>query len=260
MLVINKTMKTIYGHKKIIAVGIFLVLFLVLFNYGKVMAAASLSDYTALAPIPGVSDTTTLKTVSGATSMPVSTVLKGIFVFAMGFAAAAAVFMIILGGIQYMSTDSITGKRSGKERIQKALIGLGLVISAWVLLYTINPQILSLNFSVDANISTSVGFPTTVPADGVCTYVVAGCHVEEHSFNNVDKNYLCVEVTVEKGGQPLVGTNLKLLESSAPGPNIVGNEDCSGDAKDFPTHTQRQDGAECQALKQKWTSKTPPSC
>ena len=53
--------------------------------------------------------------------------------------------MIAFGGIQYMSTDAIHGKSEGRERITYALMGLLLVLFSWILLNTINPDILSFN-------------------------------------------------------------------------------------------------------------------
>src|SRR5690606_22709225 len=62
-------------------------------------------------------------------------------------AGILAVIMITLGGIQYMTTDAISGKTEGKAVITRALLGLMLALASWLILYTINPNI--LNFSLN---------------------------------------------------------------------------------------------------------------
>lgn len=98
-------------------------------------------DYTLLAPLPGTTDNSTNVT-------NFQTYLPGIFVFAIGVATVMAFVMITWGGIQYMTTDAISGKANGRENIENALWGLGLCIAAWIILYTINPQILTFNLGL----------------------------------------------------------------------------------------------------------------
>ena len=65
--------------------------------------------------------------------------LVNIFNFGIAAAVALALIMIIWGGIEYMTTDSWTGKEGGKEKITNALWGLGLALVSYLILYTINP-------------------------------------------------------------------------------------------------------------------------
>jgi len=60
-----------------------------------------------------------------------------------------AVIMIIWGGIQYMSTDAISGKSEAKNTIQNAIWGLLLAISAWLILNTINPDLVKFNLNIE---------------------------------------------------------------------------------------------------------------
>ena len=71
-----------------------------------------------------------------------------VFKLAVGIAAVFAVLMIVLGGIQYMSTDALQGKEDGKKRVTNAIKGLILVIAAWLILYTINPNLLKFDLSI----------------------------------------------------------------------------------------------------------------
>ena len=71
--------------------------------------------------------------------------------FKLGLAAAAtlAVVMITIGGLQYMTTDSIYNKTEGKEKIQDAIIGLLIALLIWLILFTINPNLLKFDINID---------------------------------------------------------------------------------------------------------------
>ena len=130
--------------------GILIILATLILPTLRVLAADG--DYAVLTPLPGVADnvgdTTTLEKY-----------VPAIFNILVGLSAVAAVLMIVIGGFQYMSTDAIQGKSAGKERIKNAVFGLVLVISAWLILYTINPNLLTLNLNIDA-------VTTTAPTGG----------------------------------------------------------------------------------------------
>lgn len=106
------------------------------------------NSYTVLAPLPG---TTQGNCPPGATDCKTSLTeyLPGVFNLAIGLSAAFAVLMIVIGGFQYISTDAIQGKQAGKERIKNAVLGLVLVISAWLILATINPKLLEINLNIE---------------------------------------------------------------------------------------------------------------
>jgi len=71
--------------------------------------------------------------------------LQGIFYFFLGLTALLAVVVISYGGIQYITTDAIQGKSDGKARINQALLGLLLALVAWIILFTINPDLINFN-------------------------------------------------------------------------------------------------------------------
>ena len=89
------------------------------------------------------------------------TFLLEIFQWGTGVAVALAVLMIILGGVQYMTTDAFFKKEQGKERIKAAVIGLLLALSGWLILNQINPDILkNTNLALDPkNFSGGVDLP-----------------------------------------------------------------------------------------------------
>lgn len=93
--------------------------------------------YTVLAPMGEIQGAVTLQSY-----------LPALFNLVIGISATFAVIMIVFGGLQYMTTDALQGKAAGKERIKNALFGLILVLCAWLILATINPDLLSFNLSV----------------------------------------------------------------------------------------------------------------
>jgi hypothetical protein len=110
-------------------------------------------EYTVLAPLPG---TTVNPNCAGTDcKASLSSYIPGLFNLMIGVAAVIAVAYIIWGGIEYITTDSWNGKQDGKNRIWNAVIGLVIVITSYLILYTINPKLLELNLNIE---------PTTVTA------------------------------------------------------------------------------------------------
>ncbi|MEK9181989.1 MAG: pilin [Patescibacteria group bacterium] len=141
-----------FKNKKIIAIIISLGLGFVVFGSLAGFALAentstSWDEYTPLAPLPGTTNE------EGTTN--IQTYIPGIFKLAIGIAGVLAVLMIIIGGVEYITTDAIQGKSEGKERIQNALWGLVLVLVSWILLYTINPKLTDFNLNVETTTSTN---------------------------------------------------------------------------------------------------------
>lgn len=56
-----------------------------------------------------------------------------------------AILVIMYAGIQYMITDNSGKKGDSIEKIKGALLGLGLALASYLILNTINPQILDLD-------------------------------------------------------------------------------------------------------------------
>lgn len=130
--------------------------------------AHAIGEYTPLAPLPG----TTLS--SGQTNL--ETYIPNVFLLSIGVAAFMAFVMITFGGIMYATSDAISGKSQGREYVENAVWGLLLVIGAWVILNTINPDILKFTLSIDRvtlqNSSPVVtgGTAVGVQCSGYCPY------------------------------------------------------------------------------------------
>ena len=59
-----------------------------------------------------------------------------------GLCAVLSVVMIVIGGMEYMTSELISSKQAGKERITHAILGLIIALGAYALLNTINPKLL----------------------------------------------------------------------------------------------------------------------
>ena len=69
--------------------------------------------------------------------------LSQAFQFGLAIAAALAVIMIVWGGVEIMLSESVFKKEDGKKKISDAIWGLLLALVSWLILFTINPDILN---------------------------------------------------------------------------------------------------------------------
>lgn len=118
-----------------------LLLIIILATAFSPLLAFAQINYTPLEPLPGI-------TSNGGTVSGLGTYLPAMFTLAIEIAAALAVIMITIGGIEYIGSESISSKGDGIKKIQNALVGLLLAIGAWVILSTINPNLVSFNLSI----------------------------------------------------------------------------------------------------------------
>lgn len=124
--------------------------------------------------------------------------LIGLFTVLIMVVTLLAVVWIVLGGIQYMSTDAYSGKSAGKEKIKNALIGLLLAGASWIILYTINPQILNINFTYGGSINYSEN--TTPPSLVASTPIGdSGPYIDGASIPEGTKNYCFEAQNLSKG-------------------------------------------------------------
>lgn len=98
--------------------------------------------FVPLAPIPGLTQ--------GATADPtgLANFFNNLYKFLIGISAVLAVIMIIWGGLEYSTQDSVSKKSDGKERIYQAIFGLILVLSPVLVFSIINPSILNLSINL----------------------------------------------------------------------------------------------------------------
>ena len=100
--------------------------------------------YVPLEPIPGLEQ-------SGNTDL--GTFLTSLFKILFSLSALVAVGMLTIGGIEYMVSEVPGVKAHALERAKAAIYGILILAGSWLLLNTINPQLLKfdLNFGQTGN-------------------------------------------------------------------------------------------------------------
>ena len=109
-------------------------------------------SYTLLEPLPCLSGTknsntvcTTVDGVREVTAINIQGYILYLFKIAIAIAVLLAVVMVTWGGFKYMTVESVTGKSDAKETIQNAILGMLGALGSYLILYTINPQLVDLN-------------------------------------------------------------------------------------------------------------------
>ena len=75
--------------------------------------------------------------------------LKTVYILMFVLVISATVFYFILGGIEYITSDIPGVKLDGKSKIWKALLGLFIALTSYLLLSLINPDLLNLKLLFD---------------------------------------------------------------------------------------------------------------
>ncbi|MEK7088936.1 MAG: pilin [Patescibacteria group bacterium] len=118
------------------------------------------TTYTPLAPLPGLGNKNCpITNADGTITMginncvdtqksdsnpcPFGSYLNIMIKIILGVAAVLAMVMVVMGGIEYMTSDLVSSKEAGKETIRNAILGLLIALGAYLILNTINPQLLS---------------------------------------------------------------------------------------------------------------------
>lgn len=97
------------------------------------------AGYVPLEPLPFLS--------SGGYGTNLPALLQAAFQLLIIGGAGVATLMITIGGIQYMTGDTLHQKAEGRARIQNSVFGLLLLLATYLLLRTINPQLLNFDIS-----------------------------------------------------------------------------------------------------------------
>ncbi len=132
--------------------------------------AAKNINYQLLAPLPDPNNPNELiKTfdTTGGLGKYLNQMIK-IFI---GLCAVLSVVMIVVGGLEYMTSELPGNKGDGKEKILHALFGLLIALGAYALLSTINPDLLKsdinppdVTVTMPATATSPVIPPATTPS------------------------------------------------------------------------------------------------
>ena len=123
---------------------------------------------------PDASGKLILKTIDVGGENALGKYLNVIIKLAIGLAAVLAVVLIVMGGIQYMTTELVSGKEDGKRRITNAVLGLLVALGAWLILFTINPDLLKTELKIETTTIQYVEDAPQTAVNGKYTYKTAG--------------------------------------------------------------------------------------
>jgi hypothetical protein len=114
-------------------------------SFFAIASTAFAQGFVALAPIPGLTDPGATSVVN---SQGFANFFNNLYKYCIGFSAALAVIMIIWGGLEISTQDSVSKQSNGRERITQAILGLVLVLSPVLVFSIINPRILNLSLAL----------------------------------------------------------------------------------------------------------------
>ena len=100
------------------------------------------------------------------------TLVNGFFKLILAFGVVFAVLVLVFYGISYMTSEIGGKKAQAKRRIQAALLGLLLLLGAYIILNKINPGLVTISLSlptVGSNTTSTANQKTTCNEYGVTT-------------------------------------------------------------------------------------------
>lgn len=126
-----------------------------------------------------------------ATSSSISPFINNLYTYTIGIAAILAVIEIMWGGFLWMGSGaSISNKEAGRNKILMSIFGLILVLSPYLILSIINPNMLNLKLGTNIGISQkNISTQTfAVPSSGTptgCTTLNGGPFTEKYECKNI---------------------------------------------------------------------------
>ncbi|MCX6819919.1 MAG: hypothetical protein NT019_01360 [Candidatus Adlerbacteria bacterium] len=175
---------------------------------GRACSASSPNlTYVPLEPLPG-------QNTNGQTNF--CQLINLIFKLLIYLGGMVAVLFLVLGGITYMISEVVNKKDFARRRIQAAVWGLLLLLSSYIILNTINPQLVTacniLNPSTAVGIATAPAQDQTAALRNACQTANGknGVVYETGTNIQVGTGVLGLSLLVSPIG-PLYAATLKLL-------------------------------------------------
>ncbi|HYC34377.1 MAG TPA: D-Ala-D-Ala carboxypeptidase family metallohydrolase [Candidatus Paceibacterota bacterium] len=110
--------------------------------------------YRPLAPLPDASgnmqNTIKIDNKGEGNNVNLEKYFKNLYRLGIVVATGLAVIMVMWGGIEYITSDALGGKEEGKEKIQNAFMGLLLALGSYLILRTIDPNLVNVKLDIMA--------------------------------------------------------------------------------------------------------------
>jgi hypothetical protein len=109
----------------------------VLFLFFGISSTYAANTYVPLVGVPGLP-------TNANTTLP--DFINKVYFFTISLGALFGVLKIAFAGVKYSMTDVLSSKQSAREDIKGVLLGLAILLLPALVLQTINPQLIELNF------------------------------------------------------------------------------------------------------------------
>jgi hypothetical protein len=106
--------------------------------------------YTLLEPLPCIAGSGQNCVSGQVKTLNLEDYFQYVFNLLIALSAVAAVFMMVWGGFEYMTSDAWQKKSEGLEKFKNAIVGLLMVLSAFLILKTVNPKLVAIPTSIPA--------------------------------------------------------------------------------------------------------------
>lgn len=151
---------------------------------GKVDVSAV--SYTPLAPLPLGKGGESLGTYT------LASYLSGMLRLIIALGGAISILMAIVGGVQYVASGiAPSAKNEAKGRITNAFIGLAIILSSYLLLNTINPDLVNLKFSLEKVEGTRQKLAAPKPNREISIYAGLNIQKSDKCAPACDPGYIC---------------------------------------------------------------------
>lgn len=119
---------------------------------GGISFSFAATEYVPLVGIPGLTD------IQGPKTIP--QYINTIYILTITIGALAGVMRIAWAGVKYSLSEIITEKESAKKDIRGVLLGLAILLIPFIVLNTINPDLVNLDVLKGAKTLTPTPYPT----------------------------------------------------------------------------------------------------
>ncbi len=144
----------------------------------------NVQPYVLLAPLPceigseNCNSDGEFKTFDPTNDTALGSYLNTMLRIFIGICAVLAMIMIVLGGLEYMTSGLISSKDAGKKKIIGALFGLILALSSYALLNTINPDLLKTDITSMESVTIKVILDDNIPQTPINGFYSNGVAVD----------------------------------------------------------------------------------
>ena len=121
--------------------------------------------YCPLEPIPGLDE-------SGNT--PFGTLLSGLFKILITIGSLITIGTFVYAGIVYMTSAVVGNKKDATNRMKASVLGLFVLISSWLILNTINPQLVTFGAG-SLNLNPTQSLSPVTPVNTPATFMPTTC-------------------------------------------------------------------------------------